>query len=253
MTSPSARHLTLPRWAEVSALFGGRFDPPHLGHAEAVEGLLKSPGVKEVILLPAGNPSYKPTLASAAERLEMLQILSRCPRLRDKPVRIDSYEVDQSQRWPAKPTYTIETLLSLRAQGLQHLAFVLGRDQFQALPSWHRFPEVLGLCHWIVLERQLDPCTPSQVLPPAETVIQEWQHRGLLGRALHGAPSPTWELRSGGSSFQPVVTWVQTPASGTSSSFIRKTLAQTGQVPPLSLTADLEQYLKIKTIYGKNP
>ena len=40
-------------------LLGGAFDPPHLGHREAVESLLRNPGVRNVIILPSGNPPLK--------------------------------------------------------------------------------------------------------------------------------------------------------------------------------------------------
>ena len=64
--------------------------------------------------------------------------------------------------------------MSSSARWALHLAFVLGTDQLEKLPSWHRFPEILGLCHWIVLERRKRSSDARQ-----KTLLTEWEGSGL--------------------------------------------------------------------------
>ncbi|HUP55886.1 MAG TPA: adenylyltransferase/cytidyltransferase family protein, partial [Bdellovibrionota bacterium] len=61
-------------WREVTAIFGGTFDPPHLGHREAVAGLFRNPGVREVWVMPAASPPHKPAIATAEQRLELARL-----------------------------------------------------------------------------------------------------------------------------------------------------------------------------------
>src|SRR6185437_5876583 len=63
---------------------------------------------------------------------------------------IDPREVQNAS--PGKPSYSFDTLQELRKDD-PRIAFVIGADQLQELPRWHRFPEILGLCHWIILKR----------------------------------------------------------------------------------------------------
>lgn len=63
-----------PLWHETTAIFGGRFDPPHLGHLEAVQGLFRYPGVKAVRVIPAAAPAHKATSASMTDRAEMSRL-----------------------------------------------------------------------------------------------------------------------------------------------------------------------------------
>ena len=87
-------------WSQTVALFGGAFDPPHLGHREAVEGLLHEPGVARVIVLPSGTPPLKPSPgASPADRLEMARLCFAT--FSREEVEVDPFEI---QRAGAGPT-----------------------------------------------------------------------------------------------------------------------------------------------------
>lgn len=127
------------------ALFGGTFDPVHLGHLsvawEASE-LLDA----EVRLMPANVPPHRPApLATPEQRVAMLQAaLERQTRLS-----LDTRELKRSG-----PSYTYDTLCELRGeQGDRPLVLLIGADAFAGLPSWHRWRELFDVAHIGVLSR----------------------------------------------------------------------------------------------------
>lgn len=131
--------------ARPLAIFGGTFDPVHIGHLtvawEAAE-LLDA----EVRLMPANVPPHRPApLASPAERMAMLRVaLQGQSRL----------ALDASELGRAGPSYTIDTVRELRAeQGDRPLVLLLGADAFAGLPGWHGWRELFDLAHFGVLSR----------------------------------------------------------------------------------------------------
>ena len=127
------------------AIFGGTFDPIHLGHLsvawEASE-LLDA----EVRLMPASVPPHRPSpLANAQQRVAMLKAaLQKQSRLT-----LDTRELERSG-----PSYTIDTLAELRKEeGDRPLVLLLGADAFAGLPSWHRWRALFDVAHIGVLSR----------------------------------------------------------------------------------------------------
>lgn len=127
------------------AIFGGTFDPVHIGHLtvawEAAE-LLDA----EVRLMPANVPPHRPApLASAAERVAML----RAALMGQSRLVLDARELGRDG-----PSYTIDTLCELRAeQGDRPLVLLLGADAFAGLPGWHQWRELFDFAHVGVLSR----------------------------------------------------------------------------------------------------
>ena len=127
------------------AIFGGTFDPVHLGHLsvawEASE-LLDA----EVRLMPAHVPPHRhvPT-ASPEQRVAMLQAALRG----QQRLSLDTRELRREG-----PSYTIDTLRELRReQGERPLVLLLGADAFAGLPSWHHWRELFDHAHIGVLNR----------------------------------------------------------------------------------------------------
>lgn len=131
---------------QAIAILGGTFDPVHIGHLrvawEAAEAL-----DAQVRLVPAQVPPHRPApLASAAERVQMLQLaLAGQTRLT-----LDTRELDRPG-----PSYTFDTLRSLRVElgDSRPLILLLGADAFAGLPTWHRWRELFELAHVVVLTR----------------------------------------------------------------------------------------------------
>lgn len=213
-------------WTQVSAVFGGVFDPPHLGHRQAALGLLLNPGVKEVIILPCPAPHYKPAAAALEHRLAMARLNFSHPQIR----------VDLREMGRRPPIYTFDTLQELR-QEIFHLAFVIGSDQLSNFSTWHRFPEILGLSHWIVLERQPDG---AKVL---EATLREWVASGLIQTAPR---TGEWMILSS----KTVLKQVPTDAPWVSSTQIRENYGKKGEISRDSLMPEVQNYLETHRLYG---
>ncbi len=229
--------LKPPQWNEVTAVFGGRFDPPHLGHREAVKGLFKDPGIKQVLILPSATPPHKSTWASAEDRAEMAQLNFKSTGQSPMPseITIDLREIDRAKLRPDLPSYSYDSILTLR-QEIPKLAFVMGSDQLVSFSSWYRFPEILKLCHWIVLERR--PVDSGS----CQFTLHEWIASGLI-QAAH---SNLWQIQNS-STF---LTLAPTEAPPLSSTGIRESIARTGALPTGSVLGEVSRYLKIKQLYG---
>lgn len=127
------------------AILGGTFDPVHLGHLRAAWEAADALDA-EVRLIPANVPPHRPPpIASAQQRAAML----RAALAGQDRLGLDTRELDREG-----PSYTIDTLASLRAEiGERPLVLLLGADAFAGLPSWHRWRELFDLAHIGVLAR----------------------------------------------------------------------------------------------------
>lgn len=139
------------------AILGGTFDPIHHGHLraawEAAEAL-----DADVRLVPARTPPHRPPpVADAAGRVALLRAaLSGQDRLG-----IDTRELDREG-----PSYTVDTLASLRAEigADRPLVLLVGADAFAGLASWRRWEELFGFAHIGVLTRPGSGHEPSPEL-----------------------------------------------------------------------------------------
>jgi len=225
-----------PNWNELTVLFGGTFDPPHSAHLTAMRGLLAHPGAARVIAIPSGRPPHKPAHAEAAHRLRMTELL--CAEA--EGISVDPIEIDRETA--GKPSYSFDTLVEvakrLGSSGTAaKLAFAIGTDQLTELASWHRFPEILDLCHWIVLARKPDGTVR------ARAGIRALEDRGLARASGDG----TWRVGTAGARTLKIV---ETPAPALSSTEIRRRIALNGDLPEGVLPPDLTRYLKEFRLYG---
>lgn len=216
------------------AYFGGAFDPPHLGHREAIEGLLRNPGVRSVRVLPSATPVLKTAQTSAEHRLAMAKLAFG-----------DIAEIDdrEMRRPPGTPSYTFDTLTELRTELGPSLAFVLGADQIEQFDRWSRFPEVLGLANWIALERE----------PGGSDRMERALARLASLGALESTPDPrVFRPRLPGA--QTVVYRVPTPARAVSSTEIRRDFARGVDLEAETrLAPGIRAYIRKYGLYGVDP
>ena len=139
-------------------IFGGTFDPIHIGHLRMALEIKQQLQLDEMRLLPCYLPPHRPTPgASASQRVEMLEIaLQGCTELR----------VDQRELQRDKPSYTYDTLCDLRAElGEQaSICLCMGMDSFATIDSWHNWQQLLPLAHIVVVAR------PGWFLPESGAV-----------------------------------------------------------------------------------
>lgn len=137
--------------AGALGLFGGTFDPLHVGHLRLAIEAREALGLAEVCFIPAGNPALRDAPAgSAADRLAMVTLaLAAMPGFG-----VDAAEVLAAADHPG-PSYTFDTLerqRRLHGPG-RPLVLLLGADAFGRLESWHRWRELFGLAHVAVATR----------------------------------------------------------------------------------------------------
>lgn len=124
-------------------LLGGSFDPVHRAHIALAQAALDQLGLDQVQLLPARQPWQKPTLsASAQHRLAMLELAIGERR---------ALVINASELSRPPPTYTIDTLEALPRT--DEYFWLLGSDQLNNLPSWHRWREVLAAVTLVAVNR----------------------------------------------------------------------------------------------------
>lgn len=127
-------------------VFGGTFDPVHLGHLRPVEEVAEALRLDRVLFVLSARPPHKggKTDAPAEDRWRMLQLA-----LEDNPRFVPS---DLELRRPG-PSYAVDTLEYLMGEHRGDLYFILGEDAFREIETWKDYKKLLGLCHLAVMRR----------------------------------------------------------------------------------------------------
>ena len=131
------------------ALYGGTFDPIHLGHIEPVKNAAQSLQLNSVALMPCYIPPHKATPITATEhRLAMVKLVCEHEPL----FTLDTQEIVRGNQ--GEPSYTIDTLERLAASdAYRPIFFFIGMDSLVNLHRWHRFTDILQLCNIVVCAR----------------------------------------------------------------------------------------------------
>ncbi|MEM7258629.1 MAG: nicotinate-nucleotide adenylyltransferase [Pseudomonadota bacterium] len=127
-------------------VYGGAFDPIHLGHLRCGLEVRQMLGLDELRFVPSGNPPHRSgARADAAHRLQMLELA-----IADATgVVIDSREVQNTGT-----SYSFDTLASIAADYPgSELTLIIGTDQFSVFDTWHRWEELLMHHRLAVMER----------------------------------------------------------------------------------------------------
>jgi nicotinate-nucleotide adenylyltransferase len=129
-------------------IFGGTFDPIHIGHLRSIEETADRLHLDRIFLIPAARPPHKPRLniASFADRLEMTRLAVEDNRL------IEVLDVEGTRFGPSYSVDTLENLTSDMGSDAD-LFFLLGMDAFLDIESWHRYRRLFELAHFVVFSR----------------------------------------------------------------------------------------------------
>ncbi|HZQ43993.1 MAG TPA: nicotinate (nicotinamide) nucleotide adenylyltransferase [Acidobacteriaceae bacterium] len=131
-------------------LFGGTFDPPHLGHLAVARAVRDRFALDRVLLAPAAVQPLKPDGAHAgfADRLRMVELLcAGCTN-------IEASAID-APRPDGSPNFTIDTLHRLRAvlSAEAEIFVIVGADAFLGIRQWKSPDDLLREAGWIVVSR----------------------------------------------------------------------------------------------------
>lgn len=164
-------------------LYGGTFDPVHLGHLRLAEEAADALGLAGVRWIPAGRPLLRETpRVAACQRLDMVRLATAGnPRFT-----VDAAEVEADQ-----PSYTVPTLERLRRPdalgGERPLVLLLGADAFAGMAAWHRWASVFELAHVAVAHRPGYPLEASALSAPLARALEE--RRSLDPADLRATPA----------------------------------------------------------------
>ena len=127
-------------------IYGGSFDPVHLGHLITAESIKKELNFERLFLLPCCVPVHKNSLHySSKQRLEMLNLaIKEFPSLE-----IDTREIDRGGS-----SYMIETLAEIVKEFKDNtICLIIGMDSFKTFKTWKKWDEFAKLIHLIILPR----------------------------------------------------------------------------------------------------
>jgi len=142
------------------ALYGGTFDPVHLGHMAVAHGLSQIFALDEVLFVPAYVAPHKRKegVTPALHRYAMLALATQ----HEERFRISTIELDA----PEKP-YTFETLERVQEKlgSDAQLFFVMGADSWTEITTWRKWERVLTLSNHIVVSRPGYDLSAEHVTP----------------------------------------------------------------------------------------
>ncbi|MEO7555480.1 MAG: nicotinate-nucleotide adenylyltransferase [Acidimicrobiales bacterium] len=167
-------------------VFGGTFDPPHVGHLVTAVNVRHALGLDRVLLVVANDPWQKSgsrQVSPSADRLAMVRAaVGDVPGLEASALEIDR----------GGTSYTADTLAVLHAEAPgAELFLVLGSDAAEGLPTWARIDEVRALATVVVVNRP----GSEEGTPPSgwrwervETPRLEVSSTDLRSRVVEGRP-----------------------------------------------------------------
>jgi nicotinate-nucleotide adenylyltransferase len=133
-------------------IYGGTFDPIHLGHLHVITQLIEKDLVDQLLVVPAGEPLLRDNapVASAQQRRAMCQLA-----LADLPQEIASkVQVNPIEILRMGPSYAIDTVEAV-AQSYpgDSILLIVGQDAAEKLDQWHRIDELRGMVEFLVIGR----------------------------------------------------------------------------------------------------
>ena len=130
-------------------LFGGTFNPPHIGHLHLALEAVKQASLDRVIVMPANIPPHKEAhdLCSGEDRLALCRAT-----FTDELFEISDFELRQDGK-----SYTVNTLRALReTMPGDELFLIVGSDMFLSFHQWREYRAILSMCKLIVLSRETE-------------------------------------------------------------------------------------------------
>ena len=204
-------------------IFGGTFDPIHQGHLNIASQCIEQLPLTTLAFMPCAQPAHKThSGVSAEQRLAMVKLA-----IAQQP----AFSIDDRELKRKGPSYSLLSLQELRQEHPNDaIAFLIGMDSLNNLHKWHKWQDVVALCHLIVCQR------PGEALHPSPE-IQDYiaQCRTSDVKAL--------TTQQGGLCY-----FLATSPTPISSSELRKHLKTSATLPEY-LPSSVAHYIKSQHIY----
>lgn len=160
-------------------VLGGTFDPVHIGHLILARESTEKLGLDRLLFVPARRPPHKDpaALTPAKHRVAMLELA-----LEDEP----DFEVDRREIERGGPSYTVDTLRSLREEFTEaEIFFLIGADSLPELKSWREPEQLFRLAHFVTVVR---PGFPHDRISQLEDSFPKAVIAELRARLLETTP-----------------------------------------------------------------
>lgn len=140
------QRISKPAKHPLIGIFGGTFDPIHLGHLQAVSDLQAELNFDEIHWVLSARPPHKgQTSAPIAARFTMLELA-----LADHP----RFVADDTEIKRQEKSWTIDTVAEFALRFPDHrLCLIIGGDSLENLPTWHRYSELIEQVSFLVMAR----------------------------------------------------------------------------------------------------
>lgn len=160
---------------QTIAVFGGSFDPPHLGHLKVIQTIFNSLEVERLFIVPAFlNPFKSQSLFSPKKRLEWIKILVQDLTL---PITLLDFEIRQN-----KPTPTYETINFIQqTYKPKKIYLIIGADNLENLPKWYHYEKLKNQVEFVIIPRLHYKIDSNFKILPMQTIsISSTQVRNSL-------------------------------------------------------------------------
>lgn len=162
-------------------IFGGTFDPIHMGHLIVAETIMDEFHLDKVVFIPAAVPPHKlDKQISPAKHRYMMTMLATCSNPR--------FQVSDMEMHRQGPSYSRDTLAQLIEEHGRdtEFYFIVGADSVENLHTWNRIDELLTMCHFIGASR-------PGCMPDMEKISKRF---GPLAEKIHCLETPELEISS---------------------------------------------------------
>ena len=193
-------------------IFGGTFNPIHLGHLIIAQEVKEKMNLEKIIFVPSGNPPHTTLEVSREDRLEMVKLATED----EEDFLVEEYEIKKTTK-----SYSLETIEYLEEKyGCDKLYFIVGEDSFMEIEKWYRYEELLSKVRLIVVNRK------TKYVEILQDKMKAYQDKGYN------------------------INWVEIPNLEISSTYIRDEF-KNNRNPRYYLPPKTYEYIQARRIYDK--
>jgi nicotinate-nucleotide adenylyltransferase len=157
-------------------IFGGTFDPVHIGHLRVAEEVREACGLEKVLFMPVSSPPHKKgrSTTEPETRLKLLGLAVEG---------VQHFVVSDMEIARGGMSYSIDTVTALEAS-YPELCFIIGMDAFREIDTWHRYPDLFFHTNFLVMTRSSGmPPRAMELLPPDVRAVTRARDDGTLEHA----------------------------------------------------------------------
>jgi len=125
-------------------VFGGLFDPPHIGHLIIAQHVFEEFHLHRILFVPSGNPPHKLNYSPYQSRYAMTELAIAGN---------ENFMISNIESSISDTTYTIETVRALSKEKTDELYLMIGSDQWMEIETWKDPEELFRECRIVVMRR----------------------------------------------------------------------------------------------------